>query len=139
MREERTTPDLEETFRRTVEAFNRRDFDGALAVYRPDAVWDASSVGVSVFKGHRAIRGFFEDWLASYEDFDQVIEEFRDLGGVTFAVPLQRARPWGSSGSVEVRYAAVGTWGDGFVERFTVYTDIDESRAAAERLAEERG
>jgi hypothetical protein len=40
---------------------------------------------------------------------------------------------------VEVRYAAVGTWRDGFVDQVIVYTDLDEARAAAERFAEERG
>jgi hypothetical protein len=31
------------------------------------------------------------------------------------------------------------TWLDGAIERATNYFDIDEARAAAERLAEERG
>jgi hypothetical protein len=30
-------------------------------------------------------------------------------------------------------------WEDGLIVRVTNYTDIDEARAAAERLAEERG
>jgi ketosteroid isomerase-like protein len=139
MPEESTTPDLEEAVRGSVEAFNRHDFDAALQVYGPDAVWDASPMGISVFEGREAIRGFYEDWHGSYETFDQVIEEFRDLGGVTFAVLLQRARPRGSSGVVAFRYAAVGIWREGLAERFTVYADIDQARAAAERLAEQRG
>ena len=36
-------------------------------------------------------------------------------------------------------FAAVGIWVDGKNVRTTNYTDIDEARAAAERLAEERG
>ena len=40
-----------------------------------------------------------------------------------------------------VRSASVGAWVDGLIVRVTIYpeTDIDEARAAAERLAEERG
>jgi hypothetical protein len=38
-----------------------------------------------------------------------------------------------------MRFAAVTTWVDGLIERNTNYTDIDEARAGAERLAEERG
>jgi hypothetical protein len=30
-------------------------------------------------------------------------------------------------------------WADGLIERTTLFLDIDEGRAAAERLAEERG
>jgi hypothetical protein len=45
---------------------------------------------VGVFEGCEAIRRFFSDWRGAYEDFGQVIEEFRDLGnGVTLAVILQ--------------------------------------------------
>jgi ketosteroid isomerase-like protein len=139
MTEESTTRDLEEALRQTVEAYNRRDLDGAVAVYRPDAVWDMSSGGMGVFEGREAIRGFLEDWLAAYQDFHQVIEEFRDLGSVTFAILLQRARPRGSSGVVAFRYAMVVTWRDGLAERLSLYTDPDEGRAAAERLAQERG
>jgi len=38
-----------------------------------------------------------------------------------------------------MRYAAVGVWREGLIERVTSYRDIDEARAAAERLAESRG
>jgi hypothetical protein len=74
---------------------------------------------MDAFEGHEAIRDFVEDWLAAYEDLHQVIEQFRDLGGATLALLLQRARPRGSSGVVAIRYAIVGTWRDGLVERFS--------------------
>ena len=75
-----------------------------------------------------------------YEDFEVALEEVNNLGnGVTILVAVQRGRPAGSSGFAELRYAAVMTWADGLIERITFYTDIDEARAAAERLAEERG
>ena len=140
MSEEPATPDLEEAVRRSVEAMNRPDFDGVLAPYRPDAVWDASPIGAGVFEGRDAIRGFFEDWRGPYEDYEQELEEFRDLGnGVTFGVFHQRARLPGSSRFVELRYGGFAIWRDGVIERGTAYTDIDEARAAADRLAEERG
>jgi ketosteroid isomerase-like protein len=140
MPEEPTTPDLVELTRRMVEAGSRRDVDGGLAMYSRAAVWDMSAVGMGVFEGHEAIRRFFQDWAGAYETFEQELEEVRDLGnGVTFTVILQRGRPTGSSGFLEVRYAGVRTWADGLVDWYAVYTDIDEARAAAERLAQERG
>jgi hypothetical protein len=110
-------------------------------MFAPDAVWNAASAGglIGVWEGREAIRGVFEDWFGAYEDYDAKADEVRDLGnGVTFGVTLHRARPKGSSGFVELRSAAVTIWRDGLIERFTTYTDIDQARAAAERLAKER-
>jgi hypothetical protein len=78
--------------------------------------------------------------VGAYEEYSLEEEAILDLGdGVTFAVILQKGRPVGSTGYVELRYAAVGTWVDGLLVRITNYTDIDEACAAAERLTEERG
>ena len=51
---------------------------------------------------------------------------------------LQRARLHGSVGQLQYRYAAVVTLANELIERHTNYRDIDEARAAAERLAEGR-
>ena len=140
MPEKSTTPDMLATTRRSNDAIIRRDFDAVIAIFWPDAALDTSPVGMGVFEGREAIRGFYEDWFGSYEDFEQVIEEARDLGShVGLAVYLQRGRPAGSSGFVELRYAGIGIWRDGLVERFTLYTDIDEARVDAERFAQQRG
>jgi len=134
------TPDLQEKFRRSLEAFAHGDFDGALAFFVPNAEWDMSPMGFVVYEGHEAIRDLFEVWWGAYEHFEQALEDFRDLGnGVTLAAVHQRARLPGSSGFVELRYAVVATWADRLVERVTSYTDIDDARAAAERLAREQG
>jgi ketosteroid isomerase-like protein len=139
MAEEPTTPDLEERLRRSAEAGNRRDLDGVLSVYASDALWDNSAAGVGIFEGLEEIRGFIEDWWGSYEEFEIEAQEVRDLGsGVTFAVFHQRGRPMGSSGEVEIRSGSVGLWAGDKLVRVINYPDIDEARAAAERLAEER-
>jgi ketosteroid isomerase-like protein len=123
------------------EESNRRDIDAAIAWYAPDAVWDASPAGAGVFEGRDAIRSFFEDWHGSYEDFEEVLEEFRILGNnVTLGVISMRGRMRGGSGVLAERHAIVWTWREGLIERATVYgPDIDQARAAAERLAKERG
>jgi ketosteroid isomerase-like protein len=136
---EASTARGKELLQRQIDAVHRRDFDAAIAFYTPDAVWDTSALGVGVFEGHNAIRGFYEDWITAYADFRAELEEFRDLGNtVSFAVIVHHARLNGSSGSVEFRYAVARTWADALVERDILYTDIHEGREAAERLAEER-
>jgi len=82
---------------------------------------------------------FVEDWNDSYEVFELVLEEVLDLGNeVVFAVVLQRARLTKETAEVRMRYASVNSQAEGLFERITNYLDIDEARAAAERLAEER-
>ena len=139
MSEDSTTPDLVELTRRAFEAANRRDFDVLMSFFASDAVWEGAGLGTT-FEGLAAIRGFWEDWFPSYGELGIEQEEILDLGnGVVFAVLIQKARLVGGSGEVRLRYAAVGVWADGLVVRVTNYTDVDEARAAAERLAEERG
>jgi ketosteroid isomerase-like protein len=138
MSAESTTPAFVELTRRSIEA--AEDIEVALSFYAPDAVWDASPWGMGVFEGKPAVRGFFEDWRSSYSDIEREAEEIRDLGnGLTFAVIVQKAHVVGSSGAVQLRYASVVEWIDSLIVRNTTYTDIDEARADAERLARERG
>jgi ketosteroid isomerase-like protein len=138
MPEESTTPDLVELVGDVFGAVNRRDFDAMLSHFAPDAVWEAAPLGVS-FEGVAAIRGFFEDWIGSYDEFEMEPEEALDLGnGVVFSVSLQRGRPLGSTGVVQVRSGFVAVLVGGMIVQVMVYPDIDEARADAERLAEER-
>ena len=65
--------------------------------------------------------------------------EYLSPGEVVFAVVFQRARLTDSTAEVRMRYASVNSQAGGVFERITNYTDIDEARAAAERLAQERG
>jgi ketosteroid isomerase-like protein len=141
MTEESTTPDLEEAVRRALEAFNRRDFDAALSLYTPDVVIESAPGGIGVLEGGRvmgreAARKSWEDLTESFADFESKIEDHHDLGsGVTFAVLVQRGRPHGSDAFVERRDGVVAIWRDGRIARATSYKDVDDARAAAERLA----
>jgi ketosteroid isomerase-like protein len=140
MPEGATTPDVVELTRRSVEALNRRDLDTALSAYGPNSVWDNSAFGLGTNDGFAAIRRFVEDWYSSYQELEIEIEENLDLGhGVVLGVFVQKGRPLGSTGHLELRYALVAVFVGGIIERTQGYTDIDEARAAAERLAQERG
>jgi len=140
MAEEAATPDLVERQRQAVEAGGRRAWDEAMTFYAPDAVWDASPAGVGTFEGAAAIRGFFEDWVGAYEGYGHEIVESRDLGnGVVFTVLDIDGRLAGSTSRVQERWSWTATWVEGICERVVARSDIDEARAAAERLAQERG
>jgi ketosteroid isomerase-like protein len=137
--EESTTPDLVELVRRQLEAANPLDLDALMSFFAPDAIWDTTTLGTSLDNA-TAIRGFLEEWTSAYDEWEIDGEEIRDLGnGVSLVVMVQEGRPVGSTGHVRFRFAWVQTWADGLLVHVTGYQDIDEARAAAERLAEERG
>jgi ketosteroid isomerase-like protein len=140
MSQESTTPDLVELARRSWQPVKSRDFDAMMAFWAADPVWDLSPMGLGVYRGVAAVRGFFEDWIGSYERFEVELEECLDLdNGVVFSVVVQTASLARSSGYVTLRYAAVAVWEGALMVSVTNYSDIDEARAAAERLAEETG
>jgi ketosteroid isomerase-like protein len=136
---EPTTPDLLELVRRSLEAVNERDYDRAMTVFAPGAVWDTSPIGLGAYEGREAVRKFFEDWIGTFEEWEVELEELRDLGnGVVFYVQVHSGRPAGGTGFLELRHGYTATWADGLIEAVVVQADIDEARAAAERLAEQR-
>ena len=139
MSEESTTPEPVELVRGFWASALRSDWDAILRFYAPDAVWDMSPLGLGTYEDQAAMRGLWTDWVGAYEELELDVEAL-DLGnGVVLAVLRQRARPVGSTGQVDSRQALVYLWADGVVARVTVYTDIDEARIAAARLAESRG
>ena len=140
MSEEPRTPDLVTLGRQAREAMSRGDVDAVMGLFAPDAVYDLSDGGLGTFEGKEAIRRFFEDWHRSYEDYRFEEEELLDLGhGVGLGVVRESARLVGGKGRVELLAAQVSIWANGKVEWLKAYPDPDEARAAAERLAKERG
>jgi ketosteroid isomerase-like protein len=139
MSDRSTTPDLVELVRRTVDAADRQDLDALMSMCAPDGVYDTTPSGLGTYTGQAAIRAFLREWWNAFEELHATLEEALDLGGgVTFSVVRQDARPAGSAGSVSTREAHVAEWRAGVAVRVTVYTDLEQGRAAAERLAEER-
>jgi ketosteroid isomerase-like protein len=141
MSEESTTPDLVELNRRLVEAWNRRDIEAVMSFFASDAVWDRPlAPGDERLRGRTAIRGWLEESFRPYEEWAMEVEELLDLGkGVSFSVAVQKGRLVGSSGFLKTRLASVVVRDGDLIVRIESYLDIDEARAAAERLAEERG
>ena len=96
--------------------------------------------GLGVFEGKAAARGYVEDWFAAFDDLVFEVEEIALLAnGIVFVVISQHGRFEGVAEPVNAREGWVGAHSaDGLLQLFLGYGDIDEARAAAERLAEER-
>jgi ketosteroid isomerase-like protein len=138
MSEDSATPDLVERVRIILEAADRADFDTILEFYAPDAVWDMPD-GMGTFEGYAAIRGFWEDWWSSYESLDLDVHEILDLGNGIVLAPFRfGGQPKESAAEVQTEMAIVYVWVDGAVVRATSHFNVNDARAAAERLAGER-
>jgi ketosteroid isomerase-like protein len=140
MSEESTTPDLAELTRLVFEAVNQRDIDTVMSFFAPDAFLDGRAAD-GLYEGRAAIRGFLDEWFGYFAELRFEVEEFVVLdGGVVLAVVNQEGRPVGVDGQVHQREGWAIHWSaDGLLLRVTARTDIDEARAAAERLAESKG
>jgi ketosteroid isomerase-like protein len=136
MSQESTTPDLVELVRKQLEALDRRDLDGVMNSVAEDSVLEGRVE--NFLEGRAAIRRFLEDWFRAWEELDFELEEVSDLGGgVVFAVVIQDGRPVGGDGRVRQREGWVYLWVGGSIARLTT-SEVDQARAAAERLAEQR-
>jgi ketosteroid isomerase-like protein len=138
MPEECTTPDPAELTRRAFEAVNQHDIDAVVSFFAPHAVLDGRVE--DGLEGRAAIRGFLDDWFGSFAELRMEVEEFVVLdNGVVLAVVTQEGRPVGADGQVHQREGWAICWSaDGLIVRLTTHADINEARAAAERLAESR-
>jgi ketosteroid isomerase-like protein len=136
--EESTTPDVVELTRRAFEAVNQRDVDAVMSFFAPDAVLGGR---VEDLFGAAAIRRFLDDWFGSFAELRMEVEESVVLDdGIVLAVVSQEGLPVGVDGQVHQREGWAICWStDGLIVRLTTGTDIDEARAAGERLVEERG
>ena len=138
MPEESTTADPLELVARAFQAANRRDLDAVASSFAEEATLDGRALG-DRFDGRAAIRSFIDDWFGTYEELEFGLEEVRDLdNGVVFAVVVQDGRPAGSGGHLRQREGWVFVWVRDLIARLTI-SEVDEARAAAERLAGERG
>ena len=136
---EPTTPDPVTLARQGYESMSRGDLDAVMNLFADNAVYDGSDAGIGTFEGAEAISGFVEDWRRSWEDYRYEEEELLDLGhGVVLSVIRESGRLVGGDGRVEQRAAHVTTWANGKIEWFRHYTDPDDARAGAERIAEKR-
>jgi ketosteroid isomerase-like protein len=119
------------------DAMSSRDVDSVMSFFATDAVV-LGATGTQ--NGAAAVRELWGGWLGAFEEMHVEVDELLDLGnGVSFAAAVQVARPRGSSGEVRQRLGfAIVRGADGLIVRWESYPDIDEARAAAERLSHER-
>jgi ketosteroid isomerase-like protein len=121
-----------ETLRRFVDAFNRRDFDGALREMHPDAELDWSrSHGLrsGIYRGKAEIKRFWEEFFEVFEEINVRPERFIEAG--EHVVVPDRSFARGRAGiRVEAANTQVFTLRDGKIARQQLFRKTEEALEA---------
>ena len=123
-----------EIVRRSVGAYNRRDLDGIVENWAPDAVLDWSNsrgLEAGVYRGHDEIRAFTQRFLAAWDEvrleIDDPVEVEHDLLVVENVTYLR-----GRDGiETKARSGWVLTFRDGQQTSLTLYQTKEEALEAA--------
>ena len=116
-------------------AFSRRDEDGMLEFYAPDAVViDRRAVGWGEFRGHDALRSYYQGLFDNADELHEELEVVSDEDGLVIASCRLTARLAGQPDAppMAFEYALRMTFDDGLVRSMEIYEDA----AAAARGAQ---
>jgi ketosteroid isomerase-like protein len=114
-----------EVVRRAIEAFNQRDFDGALRDVAPDATIDFShshGPDAGVYVGHGAIRRFWTEMTEPFEQHTMIPDELIPHGEHVLISITSRMKGRGGI-EVEAKTATVVTFSGDKAVRWTMYQD----------------
>jgi ketosteroid isomerase-like protein len=124
-----------ERFRQLIEAANSQDLEGALSLIAPDVEWIAARSAVQgAYHGHSGIRAFFADNQESFERFEPVIEETRDLGDIVLVIGSIHVRGRGSGVDTVVPMAGIAAYRDGKLTRWEDFRERERALEAAALL-----
>jgi uncharacterized protein len=114
------------------EALNGGDIDGTVTVLHDDAKWvehsDLPEAGT--YEGVATIRSFLEQFLESWDELHQEIEDRMVRGHCALLFIHLRARGTGSGIEVDSRFAHLWQLSDGKGARVDAYYDRDQALAA---------
>jgi ketosteroid isomerase-like protein len=114
------------------EAFHRGDAEASLAHFDPEVEIDVSRRGVSgIGRGPEDLSRILGEWMASWDQWSEEVEEIRDLGSQVFVIAVQRGRGKGSGVEVENRYGLLYEFNGDRISRLTGYRNPNEALEAA--------
>ena len=120
-----------EVVRRVYEAFGRGDAEAALSYFDPEVVMDASHrVDGRIGHGHQELTAILTEWLGTWDEWREEVEETRDLGDRVLVISTQRGIGKGSGIEWENRFAMLYEVQSGKITRWTIYDDLREALQA---------
>jgi ketosteroid isomerase-like protein len=127
--------DKADVARRMVDAYNRRDIDGAFAEFlTPDFEWYPGLVMAfdgGGYRGREGVERFAVDTRENWEELQIIAEEFRDLGDRVLVLGRMKGRGKGSGVPVDQPFATVLDFRGDRIWRFRGHLDRAEGLRAA--------
>jgi ketosteroid isomerase-like protein len=111
-----------EIVRRAVEAFNRRDHDGALADFHWDVEWRDlmhAPDAPEYVRGVAGVRAIAEQWDETFDMFTAEVEEYVDAGDCVVSVTHWSGKGKGSGVTIDLHSAEVYEFTDSKIVRVT--------------------
>jgi ketosteroid isomerase-like protein len=128
-----------ELVRRAFDAYVAGDAERALDHFHAEGQVDLSIRGdVGVATGRQEIAESVAEWIATWDEYSEEIDEIRDLGDDRVLVmETQRGRGKGSGIEISNQWAFLVEVRDGLIARVTGYADIDSALEAAHASEED--
>jgi ketosteroid isomerase-like protein len=115
-----------ETFKRGLEAYNRRDAEAMLADIDPEVEWYPALLVMlggeaTVYRGHEGVRAMLRDVTRPLAEIHVEFSDIRDLGEQIVAIGCIRTRGKASGAATESALEYVADFRDGKVARIRTY------------------
>ena len=125
-----------ESFKRGVEAYNRRDAQGLIDVLDPRVEWHPALLVMlggepTVYRGHEGVRELLRDTDETLAEIHVEFSEIRDPGDRIVATGHIHTRGKASGAVTESPLGYVADFRDGKVTRIRTYLDPEEALEAA--------
>ena len=121
-----------ELVRRMYEAFLSGDANGALSCFAEDVVVDASRrLDGRVGRGREYLNRMVVEWVGAFDDYEEEIEELRDVGDQVLVLITQRGRGKGSGAEVVINAAVLYEVKDGVISGLVAFTERADALEAA--------
>jgi ketosteroid isomerase-like protein len=122
-----------------LDAFAKRDHEGAFDLYDPEIEWDASAMSevipdiAGVYHGHDGVRAYWRNWLSAWDDLRFEVEDVRGAGDEVVAL-IAHQRQKGRHSGIETGvpdFGLVFTIREGKVVRWRAFPDQPSALEAA--------
>jgi ketosteroid isomerase-like protein len=122
-----------EAVRRGIDAWNRADLDGWLAVFAPEAEWHTTGrfADRGVYSGPEELAGYWAEFREDIEEVSSSVSEIRAIGDKVFVAAMATGRGRRSKAGFGVPVWFVMTFRGGMVVRVETYDDPEQALEAA--------